>query len=193
MVGFLFQEVSWCSRFLPTLFYGRPPPGYGCVHVAFLYLHSPWCLGLSSLRGEVGILPHQCAHSPVGARGLRPTPTPTSCALSQPPPCFRFGLGTPHTSAGVRDGWVAQWRGAWSCCCRGILKRTPQGLFLFGKILLLNPVAPSMQGRACPLAQPTSPARLTLSGSGPTWPNSQLSPASVPLSVGLPLHPYSLP
>ena len=44
-------------------------------------------------------------------------------------------------------------------CCRGIPHSAPDGLFLFGKILLLNPVAPSVQGRACLLTHPTSPAR----------------------------------
>ena len=50
---------------------------------------------------------------------------------------------------------------------QGNSPKCPQGLFLFGKILLLNPAAPSIQGRACPLTQPTSPARPGLSGSGP--------------------------
>ena len=57
------------------------------------------------------------------------------------------------------DGQVAGWRGDWSCCCKGVPRSAPEGLSLFGKILLLNPVAPSLQGRACPLTQPTSPAR----------------------------------
>ena len=44
LVGFLFQEVSWCSRILPTLFCGRPPLGYECACRAFLNSHSAWCL-----------------------------------------------------------------------------------------------------------------------------------------------------
>ena len=56
-------------------------------------------------------------------------------------------------------GWVARWRGDWSCCFREVPQSAPEVLFLFGKILLLNTVAPSVQGRSCPLTQPTSPAR----------------------------------
>ena len=41
LVSFLFQDVSWCSRLLPTLFYGRPSQGYGCACRAFLDSHSP--------------------------------------------------------------------------------------------------------------------------------------------------------
>ena len=37
---------------------------------------------------------------------------------------------------------MARWRGDWSCCCRGIPKSAPEGLFLFERILLLNPALP---------------------------------------------------
>ena len=96
------------------------------------------------------------------------------------------------------DWQVAGWREAWSFCCRGIPQSAPQGLFLFGKILLLDPMAPSIQGRACPLTQPTSQAR-----AGTVWLRgahmAQLStlPTQHPprslVSVGLPLCPYSPP
>ena len=89
---------------------------------------------------------------------------------------------------------VAGWRGDWDCCCRGIPQSAPEGHFLLGKILLLVPLAPSVQGRACPLTQPTSPARLGAVGVrialGPTF----NSPWPVPVvSLGFPLHPYSPP
>ena len=73
--------------------------------------------------------------------------------------------------------------------------KCPRGSFSFWEnILLLNPVAPSVQGKACPLAQPTSPARpgvvrVRIPG-GPTF----NSPQPVPeVSLGFPLHPYSPP
>ena len=86
------------------------------------------------------------------------------------------------------------WRGDWSCCCRGIPQSAPKGHFLFGKILLLISMALSVQGRAGPLTQPTSPARR---GTGrvrapqaPTFDSPQPAPT---VSVGLPLRPYSHP
>ena len=77
---------------------------------------------------------------------------------------------------------------------QGNFPKCPQGLFLFGKILLLNPVVPSIQGRACPLTQPTSPARSRTVwvrvAHGPTFKSPQPAPM---VSVGLQLHPYSPP
>ena len=145
----------------------------------------PGACGLSSLLDEAQTLPSGWAHPLVAGH----TPPVGACSLSS----LQHEVRTVPGLCAQSPRRVAEWRGDWSCCYRGISQSAPKGIFVLGKILLLNPVAPSMQGRACPLAQPTSPARLTLSGSGPTWPNSQLSPASVPLSVGLPLHPYSLP
>ena len=84
--------------------------------------------------------------------------------------------------------------GDWSCCCRGITQSAPEGLFSFGKILLLNPTAPSIQERAFPLTQPTSPAR-----PGTVWvrvPDGPIlnSPQPVPqVSMGLLLCPYTPP
>ena len=87
--------------------------------------------------------------------------------------------------------------GGWSCCCRRIPQNAPEGLFLLGKIFLLNPAAPSapsIKGRACPLPQPTSPARLGTvwdkAPDGPTLSSPQLVPT---VSVCLPLRPYSPP
>ena len=92
------------------------------------------------------------------------------------------------------DGLVARWRRGWSCCCRGLPQSAPKSLFLFGKILLLILATPSVQGRVCPLTQPTSPA---IPGTvwvrvphGPTLNSPQPVPT---VSVGLPLHPYSPP
>ena len=56
-------------------------------------------------------------------------------------------------------GWVVGWRGDWSCCCRGIPQSAPEGLFLFRKNPPAQSLAPSIQGRACPLTQPPSQAR----------------------------------
>ena len=87
------------------------------------------------------------------------------------------------------------WRGGeeTGAFAAGEFPKVPQRVvFFLGKILLLNPVAPSVQGRACPLTQPTSPARLGAVGVritlGPTF-NSPWPAPVVPL--GFPLHPYS--
>ena len=89
---------------------------------------------------------------------------------------------------------MAGCRGDWSCCCRGIPQSAPEGLFLFGKILLLKPAASSIQGRACPLTQPTSPARAETVWvrvpHGPTLSSPEPAPM---VSVALPLCPYSPP
>ena len=114
----------------------------------------------------------RCAHSPVGACGLRHPPVVHSLQ-----PNFRLGLNTRHSPEGVLDRLAARWREDWSCCCRGIPQSAPNGLFLFEKILLLNPAAPYKEGPVLSLSPP-----LLLDGDclhqGPTGPNSQLSPAS---------------
>ena len=74
-------------------------------------------------------------------------------------------MGSIPTTA-PRGRQAARWTGDWSCCCSRIPQSAPEGLFLFEKILVLNPATPSIQGRTCPLMQPTSPARPVLSGSG---------------------------
>ena len=77
---------------------------------------------------------------------------PGACGLRHPPvvhslpPNFRFGLNTRHSPEGVLDRLAARWREDWSCCCRGIPQSAPDGLFLFEKILLLNPAAPYKEG-----------------------------------------------
>ena len=64
----------------------------------------------------------------------------------------------------------------------GNSQKFPGGSFSFGKILLLNPAAPLVQGRACPLAQPTSPARpgtvWVRAPQGPTLNSPQPAPRS---------------
>ena len=89
------------------------------------------------------------------------------------------------------------WRGGeeTGAVAAGEFPKVPQRVFFFlGNILLLNPVAPSVQGRACPLTQPPSPARqgavrVRISCSPPF--NSP-RPAPV-VSLGFPLCPYSPP
>ena len=108
----------------------------------------------------------------LGACGLRSL----RVALS---PCFRFGLAAPHTPVGAPGGQPGG-EGDWSSCCRRIPQSAPEGLFLFEKILLLNPATPSLQGRACPLTQPTSLARprtvWVRAPHGPTLNSPQLAP-----------------
>ena len=78
------------------------------------------------------------------------------------------------------DGWPG--REETGAVAAGDFPKVPQRVFFFlGKILLLTPVAPSVQGRACPLTQPTSPAR----------------PGAVPVRIAhgptlLSQHPWSL-
>ena len=90
-----------------------------------------------------------CAHCPVSACGLR-SPN-LRCALSTH--ASDLGLIPPTPP---QECQAVGWRGDWSCCCR-IPQSSSEGLFLFGKILLLKSCC-SIQGRACPLTQPTSPA-----------------------------------
>ena len=71
----------------------------------------------------------------------------------------------PHLHGSARLVGVG-WRGDWSCCCRGIPHSALEGLFLFEKILLLNPDAPYKEG---PVLSHSPPLQLDqgLSGSGP--------------------------
>ena len=89
------------------------------------------------------------------------------------------------------DGW---WDGEETgAVAAGEFPKVPQRVFFFlGKILLRTPVTPSIHGRACPLTQPTSPARrgavwVRIVGS-PTFNSPQPAPV---VSVGFPLRPYS--
>ena len=116
------------------------------------------------------------AHSLVGACGRR---SPPQCALSPSTSDLGSILSTPWRERRVGSGW----RGDWTCCYKGIPQSVPKGLFLFGKILLFNPAAPSIQGRACPLTQPTSPARQSLSGSGPNTTQFSSLPSQRPQSL----------
>ena len=68
LVGFLFQEESWCSQLLPTLFFMagllramgvRAEPSLICT--------LPDACGLSSLQDEVQTLPGGCTQNPVNA------------------------------------------------------------------------------------------------------------------------------
>ena len=59
------------------------------------------------------------------------------------PWCLVFGLDAPHTPEGASCSRV--W-GDWSCYCRRIPQTAPKCLFLFEKILLLNPATPYKEG-----------------------------------------------
>ena len=77
----------------------------------------------------------------------------------------------------------------------GEFPKVPQSvLFFLGKILLLHPVALSIQGKACTLTHPTSSARpgvvLVRITHGPTLNSPQPAPV---VSLGLPFYPYSPP
>ena len=82
---------------------------------------------------------------------------------AHPPCCFTFGLDVPQTPVGVPG---SRWREDWSCCCRRIPQTAPKCLFLFEKILLLNPASPYKEG---PDLSHSPPHHLDwgLSGSGP--------------------------
>ena len=143
----------------------------------------------------------RCRHSPVGGhipqllvilpvaghpRGTLPRVVPVVSA----PSMMRCGHSPVdgHSlwrGGGVKRRLVVLLQGNSPMCPRGSS---------FGKILRFNPVVPSVPGTACPLTQPTSPAR---SGTGwvrvthvPTFNSPQ--PASS-VSLGLPLRPYSPP
>ena len=94
-----------------------------------LGVHTPWSLDTLPWLVPVVSLPSQ----------MRCTQTPV-------------GAHTPQ-----KGGWPGGEET--EAVAAGKPQSAPEGLFLFGKILLLNPATPSIQGRACPLAQPTSPAR----------------------------------
>ena len=72
---------------------------------------------------------------------------------------------------------VAGWRGDWTCCCRRIPQSAPEDLFLFEKIVLLNPAASYKEGPVLSLSPPLQLDQ-DCPGHGPTRPNSQFSPAS---------------
>ena len=89
-----------------------------------------------------------------GACGLR---SPPSCALSLMPRMCAWRLSELPTLPSSSDVGsmsptplgehrAARWRGDWTCCCRRIPQSAPEGLFLFEKILLLNPAAPYKEG-----------------------------------------------
>ena len=123
----------------------------------------------------------RCGHSLVSAHSPRSVCTlPGLCIHSPGSAC---SLSSLRDEVRIVPGWVGGWRGDWSCCCRGIPQSAPEGLFLFGKILLLNPVAPSVQGRASLLTKPTFPARPGLSGSGPNTAQLSTLPSQRPQSL----------
>ena len=92
----------------------------------------------------------------------------------------------------LREHGAARVRGDWSCCYRGIPQSAPKGLFLFDKILLLNPGTPYKERSVLSHSPPLQlePDCLVRAPHGPTLNSPQPAPT---VSVGLPLHPYSPP
>ena len=95
---------------------------------------------LSSLRDNVQTLPGGCSHSPVTGN----TPPVGACSLSS----LRDEVWTlPCRCAQSPEGW--QGGEETGAVAAGEFPKVPQRVFfLLGKILLLSPVAPSIQGRA---------------------------------------------
>ena len=99
----------------------------------------------------------RCGHSLVD--GHTPRSFGTVPVAGHPGPCGACSLRSLRIEVPTVPRRVAGWRGDWSCFCREFSK-VPKRVFLsLRKILVLNPGAPSIQGRACPLTQPISPAR----------------------------------
>ena len=86
----------------------------------------------------------------------------------------------PPTS--LQECWAAGWRGDWSCCCRRIPQTAPECLFLFEKILLLNPASQYKEG---PVLSHSPPLQLDvgLSGSGPVTAQLSTLPSQHPWSL----------
>ena len=146
-----------------------------------LILTLPGVCCLSSLRDEVWTLHGRCTQCPVRAHtpwslGTLPQLMPVVSAPSE----MRCGHSLVHAYSPRMGRWLGgEETGA---VAAGEFPKVPhEGVFLFGKILLLSPAAPSVQGSTCPLIQPTSPARPG-PGQGPTRPNSQL-PSQCPQSA----------
>ena len=107
--------------------------------------------------------------------GLRPS------KVHNPPGASDLGLMPPKPS---QECWAARWRGDWSCCCRKIPQSAPEYLSFWE-----NPPAQSccsIQGRACPLTQPSSLARpgtvRVRAKHGPTLNSPQTAP-TVPVCL----------
>ena len=88
--------------------------------------------------------------------------------------------------------WAAGWRGSWSCGCRRIPPSALEYLFLFEKILLLNPAAPYKEG---PVLSHSPPLQLHWgqSGSESNMAHSQLSPAGAHSLCGFTNHFVLIP
>ena len=189
LVGFSFQEVSRCSWSLPS-----PPLGYGCVLGAFPWLTLsllPLVSGLSEL--------HSLWLVPVVLGPPELLTLPSGCLWSQSPihrlhsSLSTSDLGSIFPTA-PQECWVGgcvEWR--LELLVQENSPNCPRGSFSFWE----NPPAQSwhsIQGRACPLTQPTSPARpgtiWVTAPNGPTLNFPQVVPT---VSVCLPLHPYSSP
>ena len=115
------------------------------------------------------------------------------CALSPVPWMCARRPSKVHTLPGALDlGWMpptpprecqaARWREDWSCCFRRIPQTAPKCLFLFEKILLLNPAAPYKEE---PVLSHSPPLQLDLelSGSGPDRAQPSTLPSWCPQSL----------
>ena len=82
------------------------------------------------------------------------------------PRCLGFGLDIPHTPVGVPGGCPGG-EEAGAAAAGEFPQSAPEGLFLFEKILLLNPVAPYKEG---PVLSHSPPLQLDQDclGQGPT-------------------------
>ena len=82
----------------------------------------------------------------------------------------------PGGCAQSTEGQVAGWRGDWSCCFRGIPQSAPKVFFFLGKSCSILRLPWYKEGPVPSLSPPLQVDCYCL-GQGPTWPNSQLSPA----------------
>ena len=153
----------------------------------------PGACGLSSLQDEVrtllghthsarwvSTLPGRWAHSLVGACGLSSSQDEGGHSLVGAHRLW-WVRTLPSSYTHSRDGRVAGWRTDRSCCCRGVPQSAPEGLFLFEKILLLNPATPYKEG---PVLLHSPPLQLDwrLSGSGPHMAQLSTFPSQSPQS-----------
>ena len=132
----------------------------------FLDLHSPRCLWshLSELHS-----PRSVSVVLVHLRIARSLVWCLWCWVHTLPGTEDLGSISPTPLRECRAAW---WRGDWSCCCRRIPQSSPEGLFLFEKILLLNLAAPYKEG---PVLSHSPPLQLDQGLSGLGLHTAQLS------------------
>ena len=183
LLVFLAAANSWGPAKLFSILTSRPALGQPPVQLSsgprtHRFRRSP--------SSGLWVCTHRAFCDPVGTHGLRTTGgvhSPSSC-----PPGFRFLLPAPHSPTGAPGCWVDR-------RLELLLQnspKSPQGSFSFWE----NPPQSCccIQGRACPLAQPTSPARLgTVQVRAPHGPTLNFPHPTPTVSVCLPLRPCSPP